>query len=146
MSSDWRGNRFRNESEWIWLARNEFQSETFTRVAIAYYGDPHATISHIGYIFGKEEKSWFSFLSGEAMFTWKKNFDILVSEYSEYSKTSRNVIFSWRSDVCGTFFYKSNRELTDPFLIELIIFLWVLYRKREDTYLRIFFILQFFEK
>ena len=32
MSSDWRGNRFRNESEWIWLARNEFQSETFTRV------------------------------------------------------------------------------------------------------------------
>ena len=31
MSSDWRGNRFRNESEWIWLARNEFQSETFTK-------------------------------------------------------------------------------------------------------------------
>ena len=24
MSSDWRGNRFRNESEWIWLVRNEW--------------------------------------------------------------------------------------------------------------------------
>ena len=46
----------------------------------------------------------------------------------------------------GTFFYKSNRELTDPFLIELILFIRVHYRKREDTYLRIFFILQFFEK
>ena len=34
MSSDWRGNRFRNESEWIWLARNEFQSEPFTRVIV----------------------------------------------------------------------------------------------------------------
>ena len=27
-------------------------------------------------------------------------FQILVSEYSEYSKTSRYVIFSWRPDVC----------------------------------------------
>ena len=34
MSSDWRGNRFRNESEWIWLAHNEFQSETVNRVFI----------------------------------------------------------------------------------------------------------------
>ena len=31
----------------------------------------------------------------------KKNFEILVSEYSELSKTSRNVIFSWRPDVCA---------------------------------------------
>ena len=34
MSSDWRGNRFRNESEWIWLASNEFRSEPFTREAL----------------------------------------------------------------------------------------------------------------
>ena len=27
-------------------------------------------------------------------------FEILVSQYSEESKTSRNVIFSWRPDVC----------------------------------------------
>ena len=27
-------------------------------------------------------------------------FEILVSEYSEWSKTSRNVIFSWHPDVC----------------------------------------------
>ena len=33
-------------------------------------------------------------------FREKKNFEILVSEYSEYSKTSRDVIFSWRPDVC----------------------------------------------
>ena len=48
-----------------------------------------------------------------------------------------------------TFFYKSyrfGRKVTDPFLIQLILFLRVHYRKREDTYLRIFFILQFFEK
>ena len=28
-------------------------------------------------------------------------FEILVSKYLEYSKTSRNVIFSWRPDVCA---------------------------------------------
>ena len=33
------------------------------------------------------------------MFSWKK-FELLVSEYSEWSKTSRNTIFSWRPDVC----------------------------------------------
>ena len=30
----------------------------------------------------------------------KKHFEILVSEYSEQSKTSRNVTFSWCPDVC----------------------------------------------
>ena len=30
----------------------------------------------------------------------KKNFEILVSEYLELSEMSRNVIFSWRQDVC----------------------------------------------
>ena len=41
----------------------------------------------------------FCFLTGEAIFQ-KKKIEILVSEYSEQSKTSRNVIFSWRPDVC----------------------------------------------
>ena len=31
----------------------------------------------------------------------KKKIEILVSEYSEESKTSRNVIFSWRPGVCA---------------------------------------------
>ena len=34
----------------------------------------------------------------EAVFV--KKIDILVSEYSEWSKTSRNIIFSWRPDAC----------------------------------------------
>ena len=41
----------------------------------------------------------FCFLTEEAIFSWKKN-EILVSEYSKWSKTSRNMIFSWHLDVC----------------------------------------------
>ena len=33
-------------------------------------------------------------------FREKKKFEILVSEYSEWSQTSRNIIFSWHPDVC----------------------------------------------
>ena len=36
----------------------------------------------------------FFFLSEEAMLRGKKNFKILVSEYSEQSKTSRNMILA----------------------------------------------------
>ena len=33
-------------------------------------------------------------------FRVQKKFEILLSEYSEWPKTLRNVIFSWRRDVC----------------------------------------------
>ena len=55
----------------------------------------------------------FCFLTQETVFSWrilslfaysvcneKVKIEILVSEYSEWSKTSRNMIFSWRPDVC----------------------------------------------
>ena len=37
---------------------------------------------------------------GSYVFVKKFFFEILVSEYSEWSKTSRDVIFSWYPDVC----------------------------------------------
>ena len=40
------------------------------------------------------------FLIEETIFSWNK-IEMLVSEYSELSKTSRNVIFSRRPGVCG---------------------------------------------
>ena len=44
--------------------------------------------------------SLFCFLTEKAVFVKKKFSEILVSEDSEQSKTSKNVIFSWRPDVC----------------------------------------------
>ena len=37
---------------------------------------------------------------GSYIFVKKRKFEILVSEYSKQYKTSRNVIFSWRPEVC----------------------------------------------
>ena len=63
----------------------------------------------------------FCFLTEEAMFSWEKKLEILVSEYSEWSKTSRNVIFNWREDVCGCVRFSTFQTLITHKWLEISI-------------------------